>query len=55
MLRKMLVCVALLAFPMVCATGCGSDDSKNPKVEKAGGALKQVEDAGKKSGAKVSE
>jgi hypothetical protein len=51
----MLACIALLSFLMVCTTGCGNDDSKNPKIQKAGTALQKVEDAGKKSGTFKSE
>ena len=39
MLRKMLAGVALLPFLMVCASGCGNDESKNPKIQKAGTTL----------------
>ena len=55
MVRKMLACVALLPLLMVCASGCGNDESKNPKIQKAGTALQKIESAGKKTGAKVSE
>jgi hypothetical protein len=55
MLRKVLVCVALLSFLMVGASGCGSDESKNPKVEKPGGALQKLQSEGKKSESKIAE
>ena len=55
MLRKLLACVALLPFLMVCASGCGNDESKNPKIQKAGTALEKIEKGGKKSESRVSE
>ena len=55
MVRKMLACVALLPLLMVCASGCGNDESKNPKIQKAGTTLEKIEKAGKKSESRVNE
>ena len=55
MLRKVLACVTFLPLLVFCASGCGNDESKDPKIQKAGTTLEKIERAGKKSESRVSE